>query len=341
MSVALALSPYLSFDYLAPLGVDVLLLMTLALSLTLINGCAGMFSLGHQGFYGVGAYVAAATANVFVTAIGPRLGLTSLAEHGELLKGGAAHQLDPAVGVPVLVASILAGGLAAAIFGLIVGIPCLRLKGDYLAIATLGFAEIFRVAVSQIEALGASRGLSIDYAVVFTRARSEKMSFYVLFLALSGALVLWTLLVIRNMMKSSHGRAIYAIREDEVAAELLGVDLTRYKVIVFAIGAGFAGLAGGVLAHAKLYITPIDFGLMFGVVLLLYTVLGGRGSLAGSMLAVVVLFGLERALATRFFGSLPPRASDVVGEWWQVIYALLLIVLVIARPQGILGKRTV
>jgi branched-chain amino acid transport system permease protein len=287
MTTLLALSPYLRFEFLAPLAVDVLLLMTLALSLNLINGCAGMFSLGHQGFYGIGAYTGA----VVVNALGAALG------------AGAGDALPPAAGAAVLAASILAGGAAAALFGLVVGIPCLRLKGDYLAIATLGFAEIFRVVVSQLEVVGGSRGLAVDCYVLFTRGRSEVFSFYVVFLAVSAALVLLTLVVIRNMMKSSHGRAIYAIREDEVAAELLGVDLTRYKVMVFAIGAGFAGMAGGVLANAKLYITPVDFGLMFGVVLLLYVVLGGRGSQAGSMIAVLVLFGLERVLATRFFGK--------------------------------------
>jgi branched-chain amino acid transport system permease protein len=307
----LAVSAYFSFTYLAPLAIDVLLLMTLALSLNLINGCAGLFSLGHQGFYGVGAYAA----------------------------GAFVVYLHEPLGVLALPCSILAGGLAAAIFGLLVGVPCLRLKGDYLAIATLGFAEIFRVAVSQIEPVGASRGLTIP-TVLFSRSKSEASRFYLLYIAVAAGLVLLTLVVIRNMMKSSHGRAIYAIREDEVAAELLGVDLTRYKVIVFAIGAGFAGLAGGVLANAKLYITPIDFGLMFGVVLLLYVVLGGRGSLGGCMIAVVVLYGLERVLATRVFGSLPPEVDAAVGTWWQVIYALLLIVLVLARPQGILGKKS-
>ena len=309
----LALSNYLSFGYLAPLAVDVLLLMTLALSLNLINGCAGMFSLGHQGFYGVGAYAAGA----FLIYVGPKLGVLAL---------------------PL---SILTGGAAAAIFGLLVGIPCLRLKGDYLAIATLGFAEIFRVAVSQLEFVGASRGLTVDFVPLFSRSRSQIFHFYLLYIGVAAGLVLLTLLVIRNMMKSSHGRAIYAIREDEVAAELLGVNLARYKVVVFAIGAGFAGLAGGVLVNAKLYITPVDFGLMFGVVLLLFVVLGGQGSLLGSMIAVVVIFGLERVLATQVFGSLPPGAADVVQKWWQVIYALLLILLVLARPQGILGKRSV
>lgn len=305
-------SGYLSFNFLAPLVVDILLLMTLALSLNLINGCAGMFSLGHQGFYGVGAYAA----------------------------GAFVFYAGAATGWAALPLSILAGGAAAALFGLVVGIPCLRLKGDYLAIATLGFAEIFRVVVTQLDAVGASRGLRIDPPVL-SRTLDQRFQFYVLFLAISAGLVVWTLVVIRNIMKSSHGRAIYAIREDEVAAELLGVNLTRYKVTVFAIGAGFAGLAGGVLVNFKLYITPIDFGLIFGVVLVLYVVLGGQGSLGGSMIAVVVIFGLERVLATRFFGSLPPAADEWVQRYWQVIYALLLIVLVLVRPQGILGKKSV
>jgi branched-chain amino acid transport system permease protein len=318
---------YLSFDFLAPLVMEVLLLMTLALSLNLINGCAGMFSLGHQGFYGLGAYAAGAFVIATRDALGPA----------------------------ALPASIVAGGLAAALFGLIVGIPCLRLKGDYLAIATLGFAEIFRISASQIDYVGGPRGLVVPAVVLGRRPRhevealraslgisvTERTAYYAFYLAIAAALLLFTWLVIHNLMRSSHGRAIYAIREDEVAAELLGVDLTRYKVAVFLIGAGFAGLAGAVRANEFGYITPKAFDLLFGVNLLLYVVLGGQGRLAGSAIAVVILFGLERALATELFGALPPGAGGFVARWWQVIYALLLVAIVLVRPQGIMGKKSV
>ncbi len=235
------------------------------------------------------------------------------------------------------------------------GIPCLRLKGDYLAIATLGFAEIVRIAASQIEYVGGPRGLEVPLVVVGRSPRrevqalkdlfgisvTEQVAFYALYLAIAAALLFATWLVIRNIMRSSHGRAIYAIREDEVAAELLGVDLTRYKVAVFLIGAGFAGLAGAVRANEFAYVTPKSFDLMFGVTLLLYVVLGGQGRLAGSAVAVLILFGLERTLATQFFGMLPEAGEQFVRQWWQVIYAALLVAIVIARPRGIFGKKSV
>jgi branched-chain amino acid transport system permease protein len=291
------------WGYTAPLIVDILTFMTLALSLNLINGCAGMFSLGHQGFFGVGAY----TAGIVVVYAG----------------------LPAAIALPT---AILAGGLAAAIFGLIVGIPCLRLKGDYLAIATLGFAEIFRIAMVNLDAVGGPRGFNMGSGIPFARTLQSRPAYYGLYLGIAASLVVVTYVVIRNIMKSSHGRAIYAIREDEIAAELLGVDLTRYKVTVFAIGAGFAGLAGGVFAGKNLYITPNDFSLMFGVVLLLYVVLGGLGSLGGCIIATLFLFVLERVLAL---------SQSVIGTWWQVVFALLLILIVLIRPQGLLGKRAV
>ncbi len=311
--MTLAAFDLLTPGYLLPLAGEVLIFMTLALSLNLINGCAGMFSLGHQGFFGVGAYAA----GIVVFYGGPAL-LPAL---------GEGH----AAGAAVLALSILAGGLAAAAFGLAVGVPCLRLKGDYLAIATLGFAEIFRVVTINIDAVGGPKGFNIPF-VLIERTKSTKVLYYAIYLAIAAALVVLTVIVIRNIMKSSHGRAVYAIREDETAAELLGVDLTHYKVVVFVIGAGFAGLAGGVFANMKTYYTPNDFNLLFGVLVLLYVVLGGLGSLWGCMLATLALFVIERALA---------QLQSVIGTWWQVVFALLLVAIVLVRPQGILGKKSV
>lgn len=309
------LSGIFSFGYMAPQVADLLILMTLAVSLNLINGCAGMFSLGHQGFVGVGAYAAALAVN----ALSPHLGNGAL--------GGGA----------TLLLSVLAGGVAATAFGLLVGVPCLRLKGDYLAIATLGFAEIFRIIILNVDAVGGPAGYRLPYAL-FNRSPSQKVAYYVCYIVLAAALLGIALLVFRNIMRSSHGRAIYAIREDEIAAEILGVDLTHYKVVVFAIGAGFAGLAGGLLANVTVYVTPNQFSMLYGVKLLLYVVLGGLGSMGGAILAAFALFLLERALdqlqTVVVFGS-------AVGTWTQVIFAVLLVVIVLVRPQGILGKRSV
>lgn len=307
------LAGIVNFGFLAPLAIDLLILMTLAVSLNLINGCAGLFSLGHQGFFGVGAYAGGLT----LVMLSPHLG-------GGPVGGGAT-----------LLASIIAGGLAATAFGLIVGVPCLRLKGDYLAIATLGFAEIFRIIVLNMDAVGGPAGFRLPYVFEgLTAAKSQKFMYYGFYLGVAALLLGAALLVIRNIMRSSHGRAIYAIREDETAAEILGVDLTRYKVTVFALGAGFAGLAGGVHANMKSYITPNDFSMMFGVTLLLYIVLGGLGSMGGALMATTALFVLEQLLNQL-------QKFEAIGTWSRVIFAGLLVVIVLVRPQGILGKRSV
>jgi branched-chain amino acid transport system permease protein len=247
-------------------------------------------------------------------------------------------------GGATLLLSILAGGAAACLFGIVVGVPCLRLKGDYLAIATLGFAEIFRVLVINIDAVGGPRGFDLPN-LLFARTKSERVAYYALYFALALGLLAWTVVVMRNIMRSSHGRAIYAIREDEVAAEILGVDLTQYKVWVFIIGAGFAGLAGGLWGNMKTYFAPNDFSLLFGVVLLLYVVLGGLGSIWGCIVATFTLYVLERALAQLQTVPIPflgdPAHPVTIGTWWQVIFALMLVVIVIARPQGIVGKKSV
>jgi branched-chain amino acid transport system permease protein len=230
----------------------------------------------------------------------------------------ALHAMEGA-GVPpviaqgvVLIVALLGGGALAGVAGWAVGLPSLRLRGDYLAIVTLGFGEIIRVLILNIDAVGAARGLSgvPKYATLFWVG-------------------LWVWIVVGAsyaLLRSTHGRALLAIREDEVAAESLGVDTTRYKVFAFVLSACFAGVAGGLFAHYLEYLNPSSFTFLKSIEVITMVVLGGMGSVSGAVMAAIVL-------------TILPEALRPVKEYRMVIYALLLIVLMIARPQGIFGTR--
>jgi len=267
--------------------------VVLALSLNLINGVTGQFSIGHAGFMAVGAYTSAAFTVYAVPA----------------LLGGTAPEGVPA-GLLFLVA-ILIGGVCAGLAGFLVGLPSMRLRGDYLAIVTLGFGEIIRVAILNIDAVGGARG--------FAGIPQQTTLAWVL-----GGVVI-TFVVIRNLLRSYHGRALLAIREDEIAAEALGVPTTRYKVTAFVISAFFAGAAGALFSHYT-YLHTNSFTFMKSIEVIVMVVLGGMGSLTGSVIGAILLTALPEAL--RF------AAADRL-----IIYSALLIVLMIARPQGILGNR--
>ncbi|MDH7571396.1 MAG: branched-chain amino acid ABC transporter permease, partial [Armatimonadota bacterium] len=210
--------------YLWYILVKVGIFIALAVSLNLTNGIAGQFSLGHMGFAAVGGYTAAAI-TVFL---------------------GAADQ--GATSTPLFLLALLCGGLTAAAAGVLVGLPTLRLRGDYLAIATLGFGEIVRVVLINIPALGGPAG--------FKGIPSNTTLFW------SFSWALATVLVVRNLRFSRHGRALLAIREDEVAAEAMGVPTVRLKVAAFTIGAFLAGVAGGLLGHYLTILVPKEFGFL-------------------------------------------------------------------------------
>jgi branched-chain amino acid transport system permease protein len=270
----------------------------LAVSLNLVNGFTGQFSIGHAGFMAVGAYTSAVlTMRVFPGWIAAMSGFPDFVSHGIVL----------------LVATLLGGG-AAALAGLAVGLPSLRLRGDYLAIVTLGFGEIIRVIILNVDAIGGARGLS--GVPVYT-------SFF--WLALG---VVTVVAVSYNLLGSTHGRAMLAIREDEIAAEALGVPTTRYKVAAFVVSAFFAGVAGALYAHYDSYLNPSSFTFLRSIEVIAMIVLGGLGSISGAILAAIVLTVLPEALRS-------------VREYRMVIYAVLLIVLMITRPSGIMGTREV
>ncbi|MBM7865362.1 branched-chain amino acid ABC transporter permease [Heliobacterium gestii] len=249
----------------------------LATSLNIINGMTGQFSIGHAGFMAMGAY------------------------------GSAIMTMKLGYPFPV---GILVGALAAALAGILVGMPTLRLKGDYLAIATLGFGEIIRVIILNIEYVGGAAGLN---------GISQYTTWDWLFF-----LTVATVLIIKNFMTSTHGRACIAIRENEIAAETMGIDITRYKVIAFTMGAFFAGIAGSLHAHYFYTIQPTTFGFMKSFDILVFVVLGGLGSLTGSVISAIGLTILSAFL-------------QEYAELRMVIYSLLLVVVMLVRPQGLMG----
>jgi branched-chain amino acid transport system permease protein len=275
-------NPYF-LDVAVTCGINV----TLAVSLNLINGYTGQFSLGHAGFMAVGAYAAAVLTTMYGTAL---MGVL----------GGQEWLL--------FLIALLAGGVAAALAGLIVGVPSLRLRGDYLAIVTLGFGEIIRVILQNIDAIGGPRGMIgipgyADLAWTFG-------------LAAVCVYVVWA------MVHSTYGRGFLAVADDEIAAEAMGINTTRYKITAFLVGAFFAGLAGGVYAHFKQYIAPQGFDFNKSIEIVVMVILGGMGNTAGVIAAAILLTLLGETL--REF-----------GDYRMILYSLLIIVLMILRPQGL------
>jgi len=279
-----------------------LIYVILATSLNLINGITGQFSLGHMGFAAVGAYVSGSLTTLIL-----KLSVT-----------------NPASMLPFLL-SIIAGGVVASFVGFLIGFPSLRLKGDYLAIVTLGFGEIIRTIFNNIDAVGGPRGL----------LGIPKFSNFTVILVAA----FLTVVIIRNLIESSHGRAMLSIRENELAAELVGVNTTRYKVMAFTFGAFFAGIAGGLLAHLIQLAHPTQFGFIKSVEVLIMIYAGGVGSLTGSILAAFGLTFLSEGLRLGIRALADATGLPIGGEWRMVVYALLLIFIMLFRNEGLMGMR--
>ena len=224
--------------------------------------------------------------------------------------------------------TLLAGGIAAALCGFIVGLPSLRLRGDYLAIVTLGFGEIIRVVVQNLEVFGRALGLS---------GIPQTSSLFAIWFC-----VFLVVLVARRIVGSTHGRSLWAIREDEVAAEAMGVNTTGYKVRAFVISSFFAGVAGGLFAHFVPIINPGSFTFVKSIEVVVMVVAGGLGSTTGAIVAAVFLTLLPEALRTLFLnlgadGSLAQKVDQIR----MPIYGILLVVLMLVRPQGLFGTREI
>ena len=274
----------------------------LAVSLNLSAGFLGQLVLGHAAFMSVGAYAAAIFTNV--TNTGGTLGL---------------------------VAALIVGGLAAAVSGIIIGVPALRLRGDYIAIITLAFVFIvqsfmlnlnnviearenspafIQAAARTLDATGGAQGMTVP------RLTSFELAFFVMVISV---------VTLVCLVRSRHGRAMIAIREDEIAAEASGISTVYYKILGFTISAFFAGVAGGLFAHQVFFIEPLDFDFVFSIELLVIVVLGGMGSFTGAIIAAIVL-------------TLLPELLREFQLWRMLVYAVLLIAMMIFRPKGLMGS---
>jgi len=257
----------------------------LTVSLNLVNGYMGEFSIGHAGFMAIGAYIASLlTVNVF----------------------------PQTANIFLFPAAILAGGIAAALIGLLVAIPSFKTRGDYLAIVTLAFGMIVKSGIENIDAIGGPRGF----------LGMEKLSTlpWVFF---------WTVLslwVIRNLVYSKFGRGVLSIREDEIASDLMGVNTRQVKVIAFVVSSFFAGIAGGLFAHTLQYINPRMFDIIKSTDILIMVYLGGIASIAGSIIGAIIYTILLEVLRP-------------LGIWRMVLMPLMLVLLMIYRPRGIMGLR--
>jgi branched-chain amino acid transport system permease protein len=256
----------------------------LAVSLNLINGHTGQFSLGHAGFMAVGGYSAAKLTLV-------------------------CQPMVPEALWPLLfLVALVLGGLTAATVGLGVGIPSLRLKGDYLAIVTLGFGEIIRVIVQNMESVGAASGLKgiPKFAT----------------LGWTFGLAAVTVYVVAALVNSTYGRGFIAVHDDEVAASSMGINPVRYKVTAFVTGAFFAGIAGGLYAHHKQFLSPTGFDFLKSIDIVVMVILGGMGRTVGVIIAAVLL-------------TLLPEVLRQFSDYRMILYSLLIIGLMLTRPQGL------
>lgn len=268
--------------------------IVLAVSLNLINGQTGQFSLGHAGFMAIGAYVSAS----FTYYAGPSIKILFCQE---------LHVPELAVVTAIFLTAMFLAGLSAGLAGFLVGLPVLRLRGDYLAIATLGFGEIIRVLILNMNVVGGARG--------FTDIPVYANFFWI------GLAVYATTVVIRNIVRSTKGLAFLAIREDEIAAEAIGIHITKYKVGAFVIGAFFAGVAGCLLAHQVGYLHTNSFTFVRSIEVVVMVVLGGMGNIFGCIAAAVVL-------------TILPELLRFLSQYRMVIYSLILILLMIARAKS-------
>ena len=257
----------------------------LAVSLSLVVGFLGELSLGHAGFMCVGAYISGKVASLLVPSMGN--------------------------GIQVFLISLVVGAAAAAVCGVIIGIPALRLRGDYLAIVTLAFGEIVKSLFqnSSDESFGGALGLS-------TPRYDKKVLFLIAFV-----LVLVTLAVVQNFMRSKHGRAVTAIRDNEIAARATGINVTKYKLLAFILSATFAGVAGVLYSYSNFTVQSIKFGYNYSIEILVMVVLGGMGSINGSILAAALITWLNTKLPTVLTGEMAVLQN--------LLYALVLILIVL------------
>jgi len=279
----------------------------LSSSLNLINGYMGEFSVGHAGFMAVGAYV--------TSILNVRLFTDSSLFGPGLLGGSSALYLFPV--------TLLVGGVSAALVGLLVAVPSFRTRGDYLAIITLAVNYIVKSSIENIQFIGGARGFMGMRNVVDAMTGVVNMPWVLIWILVFAGLTVW---VLQRLVTSTYGKGIIAIRDDEIASEIMSVDTRHMKLVAFMLSSGMAGVAGGLFAHILGYINPGTFTIMKSTEILVMVYLGGMGSLSGSVLAAIgftVILEVFRPLQ--------------MAKW--VVIPLLLILLMLFRPEGIMGHR--
>ncbi len=273
--------------YISNLLIMVLIMIIMSTSLNIATGFMGQLVLGHAGFMAIGAYTAALIAIL----LQPYIESTLL----------------------LFIVSALAAMIMAGFAGVLVGAPALRLRGDYLGIMTLGFGEIIRVVITNLSDI--TNGAQGLYGV------PRIMTFPIAF---------WTTVIVVALiflfMNSRHGRAILSIRDDEIASESVGINITKYKMIGFIVASMFAGIGGAMFAFKEGFLAPSSFGFMKSVEIFVIVVLGGMGSLSGSIIAAIVLVFLPEVLRS-------------VNDYRYLIYSSLLVIIMLYRPQGLMGTK--
>ena len=285
--------------YVRGIAVQCCFVIVMVTSLNLVMGFLGQLALGHAGFMAVGAYTSALLAKALI--------------NNNILSAG------PGADILLFLICMVGGALMAAIFGLLVGIPALRLRGDYLAIITLGFGEIIRVVIQNLKIAG-SQGLAQGQAGQPLIGVPIMNNIYVLYW-----IVALCVAVMFAFVRSKYGRAITAIREDDIASSCVGLNTTYYKVFTFTISAMFAGVAGAMFAFRGLgTISQNDFSFLKSTDYVIMVVLGGMGSLSGSIVAAIVL-------------SILPEVLRAFAEYRMLLYSIVLVLVMIFRPIGLAG----
>lgn len=309
-----SIDPYY-YTILIYIGINIIL----ASSLNLINGFTGQFSLGHAGFMAIGGYLSISLSTYFAPFFNNLFGTGAFGEN------------------MTFVVVMILGGLAAALIGLLVGVPSLRLKGDYLAIVTLGFSEIIRVLIQGMDFIGASQGYRGVYqysnGVKSLQMLDNTQDSFIFYGVPKYTNFFWTFFIaafivyfIFNLINSTYGKGFLAVKDDEVAAESMGINTTKFKVIAFVSGAFFAGVAGALYGHFNLYLNPEDFNFLKSVEIVAIVILGGMGSIPGVIIAAVIL-------------TILPELLRGISEYRMIVYALMLIVMMLTRPQGLFGVK--
>ncbi|SPF50186.1 Inner-membrane translocator [Syntrophobacter sp. SbD1] len=279
----------------------------LSASLNIVNGYMGEFSVGHAGFMAVGAYVASIL-NVML--------FTTSSVFGPPL-------LSPSSAIFLFPVTLAAGGAAAALAGLLVAVPSFRTRGDYLAIITLAVNYIVKSSVENIQPIGGARGFMGMRNVIDAMQAVVNLPWTMIWVFICVGVTVW---IIHRLVNSTYGKGIIALRDDEIAAEIMSINTQHMKITAFMLSSGLAGIAGGLFAHVLGYINPGTFTIMKSTEVLVMVYLGGMGSLSGSVISAIVI-----TLALEAF-----RPLGII-KW--VVVPLLLILLMFFRPEGIMGHR--